>query len=101
MGRVQPCGKLAREADPDPHANIHLGVGALKRLGTHPGHRQVRERRGAEVQGPPPGPPDQLVSTALRSAGWTVLRIWEHVPPEAALDLIVSALDNIGAESEK
>ena len=25
--------------------------------------------------------------------GWTVLRIWEHVPPEEAVRLIARALD--------
>ena len=36
---------------------------------------------------------DTLVNAELRSAGWTVLRIWEHVPPAEAARRIASALD--------
>lgn len=31
---------------------------------------------------------DQRTNAALADAGWTVVRIWEHVPPEEAADLI-------------
>lgn len=31
---------------------------------------------------------DARQSQALRDLGWTVLRIWEHVPPSAAADLV-------------
>lgn len=39
---------------------------------------------------------DARVTERLRSAGWTVLRIWEHVPAEQAADHIVDALAEIG-----
>lgn len=35
---------------------------------------------------------DQLVNERLNEAGWTVLRIWEHVPPLEAVELIQDAL---------
>lgn len=35
---------------------------------------------------------DARTNTALRAAGWTVLRIWEHESTEAAVARIVSAL---------
>jgi DNA mismatch endonuclease (patch repair protein) len=35
---------------------------------------------------------DQRVDQALRAAGWTVVRIWEHVAPQNAAALIVAAL---------
>jgi DNA mismatch endonuclease (patch repair protein) len=31
---------------------------------------------------------DKRVTVALRAEGWTVIRIWEHVPPEEAAALI-------------
>lgn len=34
---------------------------------------------------------DQRNDAALRDAGWLVLRVWEHVPPSAAADLIERA----------
>lgn len=36
---------------------------------------------------------DRETDDALRSLGWTPLRIWEHVPPAEAAALIVRALD--------
>jgi DNA mismatch endonuclease (patch repair protein) len=35
---------------------------------------------------------DARVTEHLRNAGWTVLRIWEHVPAEQAADSVVEAL---------
>jgi len=35
---------------------------------------------------------DLHVNEALRAAGWTVLRIWEHVPTEEAVDLVVQSV---------
>jgi DNA mismatch endonuclease (patch repair protein) len=37
---------------------------------------------------------DIRVDTALRQAGWTVLRLWEHVPAEEAAEVVVSHLGN-------
>lgn len=36
---------------------------------------------------------DVLATKDLESAGWTVLRIWEHVPPPQAVALVVAALE--------
>ena len=36
---------------------------------------------------------DIETTTALREAGWLVLRIWEHVPVEKAISDVVSALE--------
>lgn len=37
-------------------------------------------------------------TTAMAEAeGWRVLRIWEHVPPEEAVQLVVRELDNPGS----
>src|SRR6266508_5791998 len=36
---------------------------------------------------------DQRVDQALRAAGWTVLRIWEHVASSQAAAQIIAALD--------
>ena len=35
---------------------------------------------------------DRLQDDLLRSAGWTVLRIWEHVSPAEAAQLVISAI---------
>jgi DNA mismatch endonuclease (patch repair protein) len=35
---------------------------------------------------------DERVDEALHAAGWTVLRLWEHVPPEDAAARIIRAL---------
>jgi DNA mismatch endonuclease, patch repair protein len=35
---------------------------------------------------------DVYVDRALRQAGWTVLRLWEHVPAEEAAEAVVTAL---------
>jgi DNA mismatch endonuclease (patch repair protein) len=40
---------------------------------------------------------DARVTEHLRDAGWTVFRIWEHVPAEEAADRIVDALDRMGS----
>ncbi len=36
-------------------------------------------------------------AAALRTAGWAVLRIWEHVPLERAVELVERALEDVGA----
>lgn len=35
---------------------------------------------------------DAAQSRALQAAGWRVIRIWEHVPPDVALRTVVSAV---------
>jgi DNA mismatch endonuclease (patch repair protein) len=35
---------------------------------------------------------DRKVKHLLRRAGWTVVRLWEHVPSERAADLVQKAL---------
>ncbi|HEX6522498.1 MAG TPA: very short patch repair endonuclease [Streptosporangiaceae bacterium] len=35
---------------------------------------------------------DQLNNAALASAGWTVIRLWEHVPLDEAVAAVVTAL---------
>jgi DNA mismatch endonuclease (patch repair protein) len=40
---------------------------------------------------------DRVVDERLRAEGWTVIRIWEHVPPEDAADRIGAAVDRWGA----
>jgi DNA mismatch endonuclease (patch repair protein) len=35
---------------------------------------------------------DQLNNTALTLAGWTVIRVWEHVPLDDAVNTVVSAI---------
>jgi DNA mismatch endonuclease (patch repair protein) len=40
---------------------------------------------------------DALVSEALNSAGWHVLRIWAHVPIEEAVRIVQDALDSARA----
>lgn len=35
---------------------------------------------------------DERVSRALEEAGWTVIRVWEHVPASEAVERIESAL---------
>jgi DNA mismatch endonuclease (patch repair protein) len=35
---------------------------------------------------------DMTVTGALRAAGWTVIRAWEHEPPEAVSNLVRSAV---------
>lgn len=37
---------------------------------------------------------DQRVDQALRAAGWTVLRIWEHVDPTEAAAQVIAILDS-------
>lgn len=36
---------------------------------------------------------DRIYDTALREAGWTVLRIWEHVPIEEAVLRVLRTID--------
>ena len=35
---------------------------------------------------------DTAVDVALQAAGWAVVRIWEHVPPEEAAERVIHAL---------
>lgn len=35
---------------------------------------------------------DVETTTALRDAGWTVLRFWEHEPPEEIADVVIAAV---------
>lgn len=35
---------------------------------------------------------DRTADAALASAGWTVVRVWEHVPPDEAVSLVEEAL---------
>jgi DNA mismatch endonuclease (patch repair protein) len=35
---------------------------------------------------------DRDTDERLMQAGWTVLRIWEHVDPEAAVGIVIEAL---------
>ena len=35
---------------------------------------------------------DELVSAALAGCGWTVMRFWEHVPPEQIVSAIIERL---------
>jgi DNA mismatch endonuclease (patch repair protein) len=37
---------------------------------------------------------DERVNDALGHAGWEVLRIWEHVPPEEAARQVIASLRN-------
>lgn len=39
---------------------------------------------------------DERVDAALGAAGWTVLRVWEHEPAEAAADRITATLNRTG-----
>jgi DNA mismatch endonuclease (patch repair protein) len=43
---------------------------------------------------------DQRVTTALGEAGWTVLRIWEHVPVDEAVERIRSAVEQASAVTD-
>jgi DNA mismatch endonuclease, patch repair protein len=40
---------------------------------------------------------DARVTERLADAGWTVIRIWEHVPAKQAADRIVHVLDEINS----
>ena len=40
---------------------------------------------------------DQLNDTSLKLAGWTVVRLWEHVPIDEAVGTVVTALTTAGA----
>ena len=53
-----------------PRANTHYWLPKLKRVAAR----------------------DRQVKQLLTRAGWTVLRVWEHVPPERAADLVRNAL---------
>lgn len=37
---------------------------------------------------------DRDTDSRFTALGWTVVRIWEHVPPELAADLVEQALDS-------
>lgn len=39
---------------------------------------------------------DREVTEALEAAGWTVLRIWEHIDPAEAADRVQGALEGAG-----
>ena len=39
---------------------------------------------------------DERVSSALRAAGWEVLRIWEHEEPQRAVERVQAALERLG-----
>lgn len=41
---------------------------------------------------------DQADSSALTASGWTVLRFWEHTPPEEAAEEIARQLSLTGVE---
>ena len=43
---------------------------------------------------------DQLNDTSLKLAGWTVVRLWEHVPVDEAVAAVVSALTTAGATAK-
>jgi len=53
-----------------PRANTHYWLPKLKRVAAR----------------------DRQVKQLLTRAGWAVLRVWEHVPPERAADLVRNAL---------
>jgi DNA mismatch endonuclease (patch repair protein) len=43
---------------------------------------------------------DERNNVALRAAGWTVLRIWEHVPPTTAATQVAQMLRELETASE-
>jgi DNA mismatch endonuclease (patch repair protein) len=43
---------------------------------------------------------DQLNDTSLKLAGWTVVRLWEHVPVDEAVAAVVGALTAAGATAK-
>jgi DNA mismatch endonuclease (patch repair protein) len=53
-----------------PRANTHYWLPKLKRIAAR----------------------DRTVRQLLKRAGWRVVRLWEHVPPERAADLVRKAL---------
>jgi DNA mismatch endonuclease (patch repair protein) len=42
---------------------------------------------------------DRDTTARLESAGWRVLRIWEHVPLATATDLVMASLDRAGSNA--
>lgn len=42
---------------------------------------------------------DRLNDAALIRAGWTVVRIWEHVPLDEAVVRVLSAIEAAGAQT--
>lgn len=42
---------------------------------------------------------DRAADATLEQAGWTVLRIWEHTPPDAAAAMVESALNRAVASN--
>ena len=43
---------------------------------------------------------DRKVDAALTEAGWTVLRVWEHEPPDAVVARVIAAL-SVGATRQR
>jgi DNA mismatch endonuclease (patch repair protein) len=43
---------------------------------------------------------DRINDAALMLAGWTVIRLWEHVPLDEAVTTVVAALATVGAVSK-
>lgn len=41
---------------------------------------------------------DRRNDAVLRASGWTVLRIWEHDSTQLAADLVIEAIEGVGAE---
>jgi DNA mismatch endonuclease (patch repair protein) len=39
---------------------------------------------------------DTATDQLLEEAGWRVIRVWEHIPPAEAFDLVVGSLDRSG-----
>jgi DNA mismatch endonuclease (patch repair protein) len=44
---------------------------------------------------------DAQQSASLEKAGWTVLRFWEHVPPDEAVTVIARAVAESGTEQSR
>jgi DNA mismatch endonuclease (patch repair protein) len=43
---------------------------------------------------------DQAADAALSAAGWSVVRLWEHVPLQTAVETVLAALEHGGDEHE-
>jgi len=43
---------------------------------------------------------DRINDAALILAGWTVVRLWEHVPLDEAITTVITALTTIGADAQ-
>ncbi|SUE27774.1 DNA mismatch endonuclease vsr [Nocardia farcinica] len=44
---------------------------------------------------------DRDTDAKLAAAGWTVLRIWEHVPPETAAELVAATVAERRAQTAR